>query len=658
MPHDSPSTLLSVLVLLGAAVISVAVFRSLRLPPLLAYLLVGIVAGPHALGWIADSGEARYLAEFGVVFLMFSIGLEFSLPQFKAMRGVVFGLGGAQVGVTMALVLLAAMLVGLPWQAGVALGGVVAMSSTAIVIKMMSERLELQSRHGKPILGVLLFQDLAVVPLLILIPALASDGGDLPATVGAAFLKAALALFLLLYIGQRLMRPWFHWVAERKSPELFMLNVLLVTLGLAWLTEQAGLSLALGAFMAGMLISETEYRYQVEADIQPFRDVLLGLFFITIGMLLNPSTVLSNLVWVLLTLMLLMVGKAAIVTLLSRMFGHDLNVSLRAGLSLAQAGEFGFVLLTLTSQAALLPPHLAQIVLAAMLLSMLLAPLILHNSGAIARFMSQDDWQLRALELHQIAVRSASSDGHVILCGYGRSGQNLARILELEGVAFFALDLDPQRVKEAAAAGDSVVYGDAARREVLLAAGLHRARAVVVTYADATAAIKVLSLIQELRPEIPVIVRTLDDTELERLQQAGAAEVVPEILEGSLMLASHALMLLGMPLTQVLRRIREVRAQRYGLFRGMFRGEADISGEGSGQPRLVSVALGEHATAIGKTLAEIELDSLSAEVTAIRRRGIRGLEPSPEMVLVAGDVLVLLGTEACLVEAEMRLMKG
>ena len=658
MPHDSPSTLLSVLVLLGAAVISVAVFRSLRLPPLLAYLLVGIVAGPHALGWIADSGEARYLAEFGVVFLMFSIGLEFSLSQFKAMRGVVFGLGGAQVGVTMVLVLLAALLVGLPWQAGVALGGVVAMSSTAIVIKMMSERLELQSQHGKPILGVLLFQDLAVVPLLILIPALASDGGDLPATVGAAFLKAALALFLLLYIGQRMMRPWFHWVAERKSPELFMLNVLLVTLGLAWLTEQAGLSLALGAFMAGMLISETEYRYQVEADIQPFRDVLLGLFFITIGMLLNPSTVLSNLVWVLLALTLLMLGKAAIVTLLSRLFGHDLNVSLRAGLSLAQAGEFGFVLLTLTSQSDLLPPHLAQIVLAAMLLSMLLAPLILHNSGTIARFMSQDDWQLRALELHQIAVRSASSDGHVILCGYGRSGQNLARILELEGVAFFALDLDPQRVKEAAAAGDSVVYGDAARREVLLAAGLHRARAVVVTYADAAAAVKVLSLIQELRPELPVIVRTLDDTELERLQQAGAAEVVPEILEGSLMLASHALMLLGLPLTQVLRRIREVRAQRYGLFRGMFRGEADIAGEGSGQPRLASVALGEHAMAIGKTLAELELDTLPAEVTAIRRRGIRGLEPSPEMVLVAGDVLVLLGTEACLIEAEMRLMKG
>jgi CPA2 family monovalent cation:H+ antiporter-2 len=658
MPHDSSSTLLSILVLLGAAVVSVAVFRRLRLPSLLAYLLVGIVAGPHALGWVADSGEARYLAEFGVVFLMFSIGLEFSLTQFKAMRGVVFGLGGAQVAVTMALVLAAALLVGLPWQAGVALGGVIAMSSTAIVIKMMSERLELQSRHGKPIIGILLFQDLAVVPLLILIPALASDGGDLPATLGAAFLKAAVALLLLLYIGQRLMRPWFQWVAERKSPELFMLNILLVTLGLAWLTEQAGLSLALGAFMAGMLISETEYRYQVEADIQPFRDVLLGLFFITIGMLLDLSTVLSNLVWVLLALLLLMLGKAAIVTLLSRLFGNDLNVSLRAGLSLAQAGEFGFVLLTLTSQSALLPPHLAQIVLAAMLLSMLLAPLILHHSGAIARFMSQDDWQMRALELHQIAVKSASSDGHVILCGYGRSGQNLARILELEGVALFALDLDPQRVKEAAAAGDSVVYGDAARREVLLAAGLHRARAVVVTYADATAAIKVLSLIQELRPEIPVIVRTLDDTELERLQQAGAAEVVPEILEGSLMLASHALMLLGMPLSHVLRRIREIRAERYGLFRGIFRGEAEISGESAGQPRLASVALGEHATAIGKALAELELEALPAEVTAIRRRGIRGLEPSPEMVLLAGDVLVLLGTEACLAEAEVRLMKG
>ena len=658
MPHDAPTTLQSVLVLLGAAVFAVALFRSLRLPPLLAYLLVGMVAGPHALGWISDTEETRYLAEFGVVFLMFSIGLEFSLPQLKAMRGVVFGLGGAQVMVTLGLVVAAAMLFGLSWQAGVALGGVLALSSTAIVSKMMAERLELQSRHGRLVIGVLLFQDLAVVPLLILIPALAVSGGDLTEAVGAAFLKALVLLIGLLYFGQRLMRRWFHWVARHKSPELFMLNVLLVTLGLAYLTGLAGLSLALGAFLAGMLISETEYRYQVEADIQPFRDVLLGLFFVTVGMLLDMTVVVANLGWVALALLILVVGKGAVIFLLSRLFRHDVSVSLRTGLFLAQAGEFGFVLMTLANGSGLVPPQVAQIILAAMLLSMVIAPLLLQHSAAIVARLCRNDWNYRALELHDIVVKSAGTEGHVIVCGYGRSGQNLSRFLELEEIPFFALDLDPQRVRAAAAAGENVVYGDASRREVLMAAGLQRARAVVISYADTASALKVLRQVHEMRPDLPVVVRTLDDSELEKLQQAGATEVVPEVLEGSLMLASHALMLLGVPLTHVLRRIREVREQRYGLFRGVFRSDAEAGLEEHEQPRLASVALGDKAAAIGKTLAELDLDSLLVEVTAIRRRGIRGVEPSPEMMLMAGDVVVLLGVAENLAQAEEKLLQG
>ncbi|MDP2964224.1 MAG: monovalent cation:proton antiporter-2 (CPA2) family protein [Sulfurimicrobium sp.] len=658
MPHDAPTTLQAVLVLLGAAVFAVALFRSLRLPPLLAYLLVGMVAGPHALGWIPDTEETRYLAEFGVVFLMFSIGLEFSLPQLKAMRGVVFGLGGAQVLVTLALVLAAAMLSGLSWQAGVALGGVLAMSSTAIVSKMMAERLELQSRHGLLVIGVLLFQDLAVVPLLILIPALSASGGDLTGAVGAAFLKAVVLLIILLYFGQNLMRRWFHWVARHKSSELFMLNVLLVTLGLAYLTGLAGLSLALGAFLAGMLISETEYRYQVEADIQPFRDVLLGLFFVTVGMLLDMRVVAANLGWVALALLVLVLGKGAIIALLSRLFRHDVSVSLRTGLFLAQAGEFGFVLMALANGSGLVPPHVAQIILAAMLLSMVVAPFLLQHSTAIVTRLCRNDWNYRALELHDIVVKSAGKEGHVIVCGYGRSGQNLSRFLDLEGIPFFALDLDPQRVRAAAAAGENVVYGDASRREVLMAAGLQRARAVVVSYADTASALKVLHQVHELRPDLPVVVRTLDDSDLDLLQQAGAAEVVPEVLEGSLMLASHALMLLGVPLTHVLRRIREVRSQRYGLFRGVFRSEAEAGLEEHEQPRLVSVALGDKAASIDKSLADLQLDDLQVEVTAIRRRGIRGVEPSPEMKLMAGDVVVLLGTAENLVLAETRLLQG
>jgi CPA2 family monovalent cation:H+ antiporter-2 len=653
-------TLQLVLILLAATVIVVALFRSLRLPAMLAYLLVGLAVGPHALGWIPESGETRHLAEFGVVFLMFSIGLEFSLPQLKAMRSIVFGLGGAQVLLTLALVLIVCLSLGLGWQAGVALGGALAMSSTAIVSKLVAERAELHSRHGRMIIGVLLFQDLAVVPLLVLIPALGMGGGDLAGALGMAFAKAAVLLAVLLYFGQRLMRPWFHLVARRKSSELFMLNVLLITLGLAYLTELAGLSLALGAFLAGMLISETEYRYQVEGDIKPFRDVLLGLFFVTIGMLLDFSVIANSFPWVMAVLAAIVVLKTLLVALLGRLFGEDLSAAMRTGLSLAQAGEFGFVLLSHAGGANLLDPQTMQVVLAAMLLSMLAAPFIIQHSEKLVRYVYSNEWYHRARELHEIAVQSASAEGHVIVCGYGRSGQNLARFLEQEGFSFVALDLDPHRVREAASAGESVVYGDAGRREVLIAAGLHRACAVVVTYADVPSALKVLHHVQELRPELPVIVRTMDDTDLERLQQAGAAEVVPEVLEGSLMLASHALMLLGVPLAHVVRRIREVRERRYSLLRGFFHGATDVDLDSSDkcQPRLHSIPLNEGATAVGKTLADLDLESVHVQVTAVRRRNIRGLEPSPEIRLAAGDVVVLLGTPEELAAAEIRLLQG
>ena len=290
------------LVLLGSAVLGVVAFRMMHLPPMLGYLAVGILIGPHALGWAMESEATHGLAEFGVVFLMFSIGLEFSLPKLLAMRGIVFGLGLAQVAFTIIATLLFGWLIAsqlpahlqISWQGAFALGGALAMSSTAIVVKMLTERLELESEHGRKIIGILLFQDLAVVPLLIMIPSLGQRPDALAETLAWAGVKAVIVLTLLLFVGHRLMRGWFTIVVKRRSQELFMLNLLLITLGAAWITEQAGLSLALGAFVAGMLISETEYKHQVEEDIKPFRDVLLGLFFITVGMLLNVRMVIDN----------------------------------------------------------------------------------------------------------------------------------------------------------------------------------------------------------------------------------------------------------------------------------------------------------------------------------------------------------------------------
>ncbi|MES2406034.1 MAG: monovalent cation:proton antiporter-2 (CPA2) family protein [Pseudomonadota bacterium] len=654
------TTLGFVLILLASAVIVSALFRALRLPSMLGYLLVGILVSPHAFDWIPDSENTRHLAEFGVVFMMFSIGLEFSLPKLKAIQTTVFGFGGAQVIVSILLVMAVARIVGLPWAAGLALGGALAMSSTAIVSKMLAERLELQSLHGRQMIAVLLFQDLAVVPLLILTPTLAAGSENLWVDLGWASAKAAVVLFVLLFVGQKLMRPWFSMVAGHKSSELFMLNVLLITLGLAYLTDQAGLSLALGAFLAGMLISETEFRYQVEDDIKPFRDVLLGLFFVTIGMLLDLRAVWAYLGWVVLVLAALVLLKAILVWGLGRLFGNDSPVAMRTALGLAQGGEFGFVLLAQAGSLNLIQGAALQIVLAAVVLSMMIAPIVIQYTDAITRRLCGGEWAGRAQELHAIAVKSFTANAHLIICGYGRSGQNLARLLESEAIPFIALDVDTTLVKAAAAAGENVVFGDASRREVLKAVGLNRARAMVITFASLPAAMKILGVVQELRPDLPVIVRTVDDTDLSALKQAGAAEVVPEVLEGSLMLASHALLLLGVPLTRVLKKLRGVREQRYGLLRGFFRGATDEEVELSdtAQPRLLSVLITAQAAAAGKTLAETGVLKLGIEVIVMRRRNIRGLDPEPGTQVMAGDVLVLRGIPENLAAAEIRLLQG
>lgn len=653
------------LILLGTSVLGVVAFRMLHLPPMLGYLLVGIVIGPHGLGLAEENKTTNILAEFGVVFLMFSIGLEFSLPKLSAMRRTVFGLGMAQVLltilVTMGIGLLVAYLLpqggNISWRAAFALGGALAMSSTAIVSKMLTERLELESQHGRQIIGILLFQDLAVVPLLILVPALAMNTGDLPATLGLAMMKAMIVLVLLLVIGQRLMRRWFHIVVKRRSQELFMLNLLLVTLGAAWITERAGLSLALGAFVAGMLISETEYKYQVEEDIKPFRDVLLGLFFITVGMLLNVHLVVANWWLVLLLLTGPVLLKFALIGGLAKLFGNSTGISLRTGIALAQAGEFGFVLLNQVGGLQLMDPLIIQLILASMVLSMLVAPFLIEKSDAIVMKLSANEWMMQSLALTQIATRTMTTQKHVLIAGFGRSGQSLARLLEEESIAYHALDLDPDRVREAQAAGAHVSFGDAARRESLVAAGIHRAAAMVITFASTPSALKVLHFAHELAPSLPVIVRSHDDSELEKLRSAGAAEVVPEAIEGSMMLASHALVMLGVPLRRVVHRVQAARDERYASLRGYFHGASDAYDNADHlHVRLHSVTLTEGAKAIGKTLDSLKLREIGAEVT-ILRRGKTRVDIHPEVMLQSGDIVVLRGTPEGVARAEARLLK-
>jgi CPA2 family monovalent cation:H+ antiporter-2 len=661
------STLELILLYLVAAVAGVVACRLLRVPPMLGYLTVGILIGPNAMALARDSSAVEHLAEFGVVFLMFVIGLEFNLPKLKSMRRLVFGLGSSQVMLTVAAAVAGNALLqwlfiqfgrswGLGWQAAFALGGALAMSSTAVVVKLMAERLELDSEHGRRVMGILLFQDLAVVPLLVLIPALGSPPEVLLGALAIASVKAAALVAVLLVGGQRVMRWWLTQVARRKSEELFILNLLLVTLGLAYLTNLAGLSMALGAFIAGMLIAETEYRHQVETDIRPFHDVLVGLFFITIGMKLDALAVVRQWPLVLLLTILPVAFKFGLITGLAKLFGATTGVALRTGLYLAQAGEFGFVLLTLATDSRLIPASVQAPVLASMVLSMLGTPFVVMYSNRIVMRLSSTDWLLQSVQMTSIARRAINTEKHVIIAGYGRSGQNLARILETERIPYMALDLDPDRVRQAAAAGQSVVFGDAARLQSLMAAGLARASAVVVSYHDTASAMKILRLVQAHAPKVPVLVRTTDDADLERLRAAGATEVVPEMLEGSLMLASHALALVGVPMRRVIRVVQDQRDARYGLLRGYFHGADDDTVDELQTARLLSVTLPPGVACVGQTLGQQALHAVGVTVVSLRRASGAVTKPVETLVLGAGDTLVLAGLPEPLALAEDKLM--
>lgn len=654
------------LIYLLAAVLGVVVFRSLKLPPMLGYLVVGVLIGPNALALAQNSTGVRHLAEFGVVFLMFAIGLEFNLPRLRAMRRHVFGLGLLQVLFTMLLTMAGAYLLTLllpdqwsiSWQAALALSGVMAMSSTAIVVKLMADRLELESEHGKRVMGILLFQDLAVVPLLVLIPALGSPANELLGSLGLALLKAVVLLSLLLMGGQRLMRRWLTLVARHKSNELFMLNLLLITLGLAWLTELAGLSLALGAFVAGMLISETEFKHQVETDIRPFHDVLLGLFFITIGMMLDWSIVWQRWPLVLMLMASSLLLKLVLITALTRALGATMGVALRTGLYLTQAGEFGFVLLTLTHEQGLIEAAMLNPILASMVLSMLATPFIIMYSNRLVLRLVASEWLQQSLQMTSIARQAIGTSGHVIICGYGRCGQNLARMLEGEKIPYMALDLDPDRVRQATAAGNSVAYGDAARLQALMAAGLGRASAVVITYLDVPGALKVLANVRAHAPHVPVIVRTQDDFALDRLRAAGATEVVPESIEGSLMLASHALALVGVPMRRVIRLVQDQRDARYNLLRGYFHGADDTADDDGAQERLHSLTLPTGAHALGQTLGTLLPRLADTRILSLRRHSGKSLSPDASLTLEDGDTLVLSGQAEALALAEEKLLRG
>lgn len=651
-----------VLLLLAATIAVVVGLRRLRMPPIIGFLAVGMAVGPHALGWVETTETTGALAEFGVVFLLFTLGLEFSLPRLIATRGEVFGLGSLQVGATTAAAAAIAMAFDVPLAVAVVLGGAVAMSSTAIVLQQLTHQGELNRTHGRLAFGTLLFQDLAVVPFLALAGVLASAEAAISTPlITFAILKAAVALVIVLAAGRWLLRPLFHEIAASGAPELFTFAVLFVATGAAWSTHAVGLSFALGAFLAGMMLAETEYRYQVEAGIRPFRDTLLGLFFVTIGMQLDVPGLIRHLPAVTAILAGMLLLKTLIVMLAARGFAGQWFKALRTGIVLSEGGEFGFALLTLILQNRLVGAEITQPLLAAITLSMVLSPFLIRHNKRIARLVLRESGPAQT-ELARIeaATQALASREHVILCGYGRVGQNIARVLEREGFEYLAMDLDPFRVRTAREAGDPVIYGDAADAHMLESVGLERASAVIVTFSDPERSLRIVEAVRRARAFVPLLVRTMDDTQLEELHAAGATEVVPETLESALTLVSHALLVLDVPMSRVLRTVGEIRRQRYRILRTVFRREgAELIDESHAlREELHTVVLPPGAWSVNRSLREIRERGAEVSFTAVRRDGIVGRDPDQDMKLREGDIVILFGTPEANEHAEAVLLAG
>ncbi|WP_429210541.1 cation:proton antiporter [Aeromonas veronii] len=644
------------LILLFAAVLLVATFRRLGLPVILAYLIAGVLLGPHGLAVITGQSIMQTIAELGIVFLMFSLGLEFSLPKLLAMRRLVLGVGMLQVLLTSLLFFAIGWWWGLSLAQSLVVAGTLALSSTAVVIKQLGEQKQLHTRRAQLGVSVLLFQDLAVVPLLVMIPILAQpevQGSALAAEIAWATLKGLFALFTLLAVGKWLLPLLFHEVARARSDELFVLSALLVALLAAYMTHSLGLSMALGAFLAGMMLGESHYRHQLEVDIKPFRDVLMGLFFITIGMAMEWELVARAWWQVLICVVLLVLCKSLLVLLAGRLMGERKRDSMAAGIMLSQVGEFGFVLLALALHHGLLDQQLVSLLIGIGIISIAMTPWLVTQAHSLARSLTDPALLTRS----EVAQSGLSKNQHVIIAGFGRAGQTCARFLKIEEIPFLALDLDPERVSEAKLAGEQVAFGDASRRDILLAAGLLRARLVIITFDDRKRVETMLALIRELAGDLKVLVRTRDDSFLEQYKQAGAFEVIPESLEGALMLVSHLLLNCDIPIGRVIRRMELERSSQYRFLHGFYWGDQSASNLEADQllERLHPLLLHDQAWAVGREVRELPLDEVRIKEV---QRGDQSLEPRPELVLAAGDRLILFGTVVAMEQAEQRLLEG
>jgi CPA2 family monovalent cation:H+ antiporter-2 len=633
-----------ILLIFTTAVVIVWLFRKLKLPTILAYLATGVLVGEFGLGLVKDNGNYEHLAELGIVFLLFTLGLEFSLPRLLAMKRLVFAVGSLQVAVSLLVFTLLALLFGLDFSSAFVVGGILALSSTAIVIRQLSETGAMKRKSGQLSVAILLFQDVAVVPLLIVIPMLAVQGdSSLLSTLAFAMLKGISVVILLLFIGKWLLPKIFDVIAQVRTDELFVLTTLLVILLASAITQWFGLSMALGAFLAGMMLGESEYKYQLEADIRPYRDILLGLFFITVGMKLDIFLLLSSPIKLLLFMASFMLIKIFIIKALAVRAGQIEKDAWASGIMLAQMGEFGFVLIALANQSNILPVNVSSMLLGAGVISMAVTPYMVENARSWGRFLSQKNSDEHK-ELQTLISTEKLSD-HVIICGFGRVGQTVSRFLKQDNIPFVAIDTDPLRTSKARDAGEHVLFGSSRQTELLKAANLDEAKLVVIAFGEDRQSIEVIKKVRSLSETVPILVRTRNDDQFEVIKRAGANEVVPESLEGSLMLVSQVLALTGVPFARVIRRVQKERKNHYNHLHGFFQGEdTDLSATGMNEVEIAhALTIQQKSYACGKSIASLKLKENKVDVVSIRRQDKEIIDPEDGMIIIEDDTLVIRG---------------
>lgn len=650
----------NILLLMAVAVASVWLFKRINLPPILAYLFCGILAGPDLLALFEHPEDMQTFAELGVVFLLFSLGLEFSLPKMIAMRQMVFGVGLGQMLLTTLAFMGISMLLGVGLPAAIIVGSIVALSSTAIVIKQTNDMGILNTSRAQMAVSILLFQDLAVVPLLIVVPLLAMDGGQsLSMAIALSIVKGIVVVFILMSVGKWILPRVFTEVAQTRTDELFVLTTILVALMAAGLTYSFGLSMALGAFLAGMMLGESQYKYQLEADIRPFRDILMGLFFITIGMRLNLTDLLAQWHWALLGLAGMLLIKVIIIRLAGGLFGVPKEDAWAAGFKLCQMGEFSFVIAALAVDHNILSTQVGSLILSIGILSMAMTPwLVTRSSDFAKRMVNAPPVEFEAND--SVAAKHELMHDHVIIMGFGRVGQSVSRLLKSEAIPYLVVDADPVRVQESQSAGQPVYFGDVRQNDILKAVGIERAKLVLITFDEHNKAMAVIQLISSLYPDLPIVVRTRKDYRMSELYKAGASQVVPEILEGSLMLVSQVLHLSGIPMSRILKRVRKERKGHYGNMHGFFPGETtELSYEKQDKLEFLhAVVVAPNAYATGKTLVDLNVNRSGVKIKGLRRDNIEMESPPMNMVLRAGDVLVISGKPRRVERAERYLLEG